>query len=545
MMEDKIINDVLIYLDGWELQNESHKTRHKPHPPKYLDAFNEDSEDVENTNIRKTVTAKEILTMYDVAKVHVLNYINRSVFPRTPTTHIALCMWTAGLLSQKSRFRKQRVENSYNLIAEAKKLLKPHIKHDVYVSSISGRDYIEDDVENYRFCNDHHPRCKKIRRKHKPHPCNKDHPPHKKHPPMFEYDEPDYDDFFLKNNHQVLKITATNTRGDGTITFKAAVRDKYGNKQDEGVVAFYLEGQETDEFNGMFTRRQYIGEADVSNGGAEYLWIIPEILPVGKRTLYATYQESDDYITAEAYTNILIKKGVKINVSDVSASHGKPDVPLEASITDLNGEPITGGMIQFQVNYTNVGTTVPVIDGTAQYIMEKVPQTFNDNDPINAIYYGTETYAESVANQQGVFTLLIRTRINVENISANPQETIVIEATLTDDDYETPLDGGEYSIYLDDNLIKTEELGTDGKISLEYLITDELSYGEHTLKIVYSGVGIHDDFTQTASLIVRSPIVITMDEIEGNLSETITLTSHVTCDNQPVNTGEITYFMEN
>ena len=62
-MEDKIINDVLMYLDGWHLENKSPHNRHKPkHPkhPKYIDAFNEDSEDIEDSNYRKAVTGKEI-----------------------------------------------------------------------------------------------------------------------------------------------------------------------------------------------------------------------------------------------------------------------------------------------------------------------------------------------------------------------------------------------------------------------------------------------------------------------------------------------------
>ncbi|MBO7210079.1 MAG: hypothetical protein J6V44_03580 [Methanobrevibacter sp.] len=254
MMEDKIINDVLMYLDGWHLENKSPHNRHKPkHPkhPKYIDAFNEDSEDIEDSNYRKAVTGKEILDMYDVAKIHVLNYIKRPVFPRSPTTHIALCMWTAGLLSQKARFRKQNTENSYNLIKEAKKLLKPHIKHDFRIETISGPEP-ECDVEHYRLHHHgHEHKCKK------PEPCtcmkghnykSKPHHKHKQFPPQLEYDVPEWDDFFLKKNQVTLKVLPFKGNTGETKTLKALVRDIHGRRIQDGIVRFYLEDDE-DEYN--------------------------------------------------------------------------------------------------------------------------------------------------------------------------------------------------------------------------------------------------------------------------------------------------------
>ena len=249
MMEDKLVNDVLIHLDGWELQNEDHKHRHKPKNHRMLDPFNTDSDEIENTNIRKTVSKKEVLEMYEVAKIHVLNYIKRPVFPRTPVTHIALCMWTAGLLSQKARFRKQKVEQSYNLINEAKKLLKPHIKHNPTILTISGSsETLDDDIDCFRI-----PCYKNNCRVKKPHFCEGQPIPHKKkrrhkhvdfepeYSHEYEYDEPDYDSFFLKPNHVLLKIIPVDGELGETVVLKGFVRDKYGNRIDDGKVKFYLE----------------------------------------------------------------------------------------------------------------------------------------------------------------------------------------------------------------------------------------------------------------------------------------------------------------
>ena len=554
MMEDKIIDDVLIYLDGWELQNKSHKIRHKPHPPKYLDAFNDDSEEIEDTNVRKTVTSNEILTMYEVAKVHVLNYIKRPVFPRTPTTHIAICMWTAGLLSQKSRFRKQRVESSYNLISEAKKLLKPHVNVGAKVIAISGRPpHCDDDIENYRFYREPNPKCcKKIHKRgthhHHHHPCVDDHPPHhhKPKPPHFEYDEPDYDDFFLRGSHGVkLTLMPTSTHGDGSITLKATITNDLEDKIDEGKVLFYLEAEDSYELEGgENTRRSYIGEAYVTDGIAEYIWAIPEEIPTGKRTLYASYQEYDDYISAVAYTDITVKRGVIITVDDLKSIPGRENIPLIAHITDTNNTPLNEGVIQFQINQENIGTPVPVINGLATYTLDVVPDTLQNGDAINVIYYGTQTYADSMANTQGIFVLLKETVIHLEDISANPSETINIEATLTDEDGVNPVTDGEYTVYLDDILLQSDELNTSGKIFVEYTLSDDLSYGEHTLNITYNGNNTYIAVNKEVAFNVRYPITMEIDDITGSLTETITLTTHITTNNQPVNAGEVTYYID-
>ena len=236
-----------MYLDGWHLEDKPPKDRHKPKPkpPKYLEPFNETSDDIEDSNYRKGVTGREILEVYDVAKIHVLNYIKRPVFPRTPVTHIALCMWTAGLLSQKARFRKQNIENSYNLIKEAKKLLKPHIKRGFKIETISGRRDEDCEIESYRL---HH---------HHKHPCKKETPctcmdghnfkpkNHKhKHPHKLEYFEPEWDEFFLKKNPISLKVFSFEGNLGETKTLKALVRDIFGNRVDEGRVIFYLEDEE-------------------------------------------------------------------------------------------------------------------------------------------------------------------------------------------------------------------------------------------------------------------------------------------------------------
>ena len=409
-----------------------------------------------------------------------------------------------------------------------------------------------DDIENYRFYNEPNPKCKKkcvkIHKKHH-HPCVDDHPPHKhhhhhhhkEHPPFFEHDEPDYDKFFLKHNPVVLQGAATATNGDGTITIKAYVRDKYGNKIDDGKISYYLEAGENDE---QTITRQYIGTSDVQNGTSEYTWIIPDNISTGEKLIYITYQEFDDYISAERYITAIVQKGVIVTVDDVQASHGKQNVPFVAHVTDLNKNPINEGRIQFVIDTYDLGTSVPVINGIATYILEEVPTTFKDQSVIKAYFHGTDTYADSIKNPTGIFTLLEQTKINISQISVNPGETTTIEATITDNTGENPITEGEYNIYFDDKLIQNGQLDSSGKISCE--ITSEFTTieGEHTILIEFLGNETYDDLNNQSKFIVRQQVTIIMDDVEGSLDNKLKLTSHITCDDQPVNTGEVTYYIE-
>lgn len=548
MIEDKIISDVLIYLDGWELQNKEHKKRHKPHPPKYLDAFNEDTEDVENTNIRKTVKAKEILGMYEIAKMHVLNYIRRPVFPRTPVTHVALCMWTAGLLSQKARFRKQRIENSYNLINEAKKLLKPHIDHRPSISTISGKDaHYDDDIENYRICHEPNPKCKKH---HKKHPCVSEYPQHHKphkhhhHKPHFEYDEPEYDEFFLNPHHTILKIASTKTSGDGTITLRAIIRDKYGNRQDEGQVVFYLENNSdsTDEFE-IKPIRTYIGTAYIENGTATYTWSPTPETPLGKQTIYATFQQTDEYVSASAYADIEIKNGTHITIDDVDTSPSRTNTPLTAHIQDLNNTNVNEGKLQFYLDKIPVEATCDVIDGLATFILPQLPEHVKDNTNITCMYLGTELYAENIEQQPGLIHLYPDISIEYTPFSINPTEMAHITFSLHETGSENIITTGNVAVYVDNQMINSGELiDEQGNVVIDY-DSSNLDEGEHILQIIYEGNG--NSITYESSFIIRQSITtFVIDDVEGSLGESMTITSHLECNGEPVNQGQVIYKIE-
>lgn len=132
--EKKIINDILYHLDGWRINDHPPKTRK-------ISSFLDEDDPHFNNNIRKEVSSREVLTSYDKAKIHALNYIRRKQFPNSPAIYEAITYWAAGLLSERAHFKDEKIDKSTLLIEEARRLLSPHVKRGDDFFTVSGDDF--------------------------------------------------------------------------------------------------------------------------------------------------------------------------------------------------------------------------------------------------------------------------------------------------------------------------------------------------------------------------------------------------------------------
>ena len=133
--EKKIINDILFHLDGW-------RTNDHPKDTRKINSFIDHDDPHHDNMIRKEVSSREVLTAYDKAKIHALNYIKRKEFPNNPAIYQAICYWAAGLLSEKAHFKEGKIEQSTLLIEEARRLLSPHVKRNEDFFTVSGDEFL-------------------------------------------------------------------------------------------------------------------------------------------------------------------------------------------------------------------------------------------------------------------------------------------------------------------------------------------------------------------------------------------------------------------
>ncbi|WP_455644834.1 hypothetical protein [Methanosphaera sp.] len=118
-----IVEDVLIYLPEWTI-----KPPHKPHP-EYAKAFIDDKEDPQQItselNVRKHISPDEILRTYHMTRIRVANYLSRERVPCVNACYVATCMWTAGVLEEKYKFKSSQRSQ---LIIDARDMLQPYIR---------------------------------------------------------------------------------------------------------------------------------------------------------------------------------------------------------------------------------------------------------------------------------------------------------------------------------------------------------------------------------------------------------------------------------
>ena len=220
---------------------------------------------------RKEVSSREVLTSYDKAKVHALNYLRRSQFPSHPSIHQAICYWAAGLLSEKAHFKDEKIQESTLLIEEARRLLKPYVRKGEDFFTVSGDEWYweeymksesvprprrnrvppppppsKDDPwggeEKERLIHGHYhenPHYKPYKPHHHKKPFHKQLSSHKPHDPCKpEYTEPLWIKRRYENKYK-LTIEPVITETGGTVHLRARVYE--GSKPcDKGKVTFYI-----------------------------------------------------------------------------------------------------------------------------------------------------------------------------------------------------------------------------------------------------------------------------------------------------------------
>ncbi|WP_458454434.1 hypothetical protein [Methanobrevibacter sp.] len=127
MDDDKIVEQILLKLDGWKLDTD----------------ITEDG--LIDSQYNKSISSDEVLHFYNTAYNYALAYTGLPVFPTqtniindeevtdlTDITYTALFLWTAGLLWEKYNIRTNNQLDETNpygygdkLIIQAKEILKP------------------------------------------------------------------------------------------------------------------------------------------------------------------------------------------------------------------------------------------------------------------------------------------------------------------------------------------------------------------------------------------------------------------------------------
>lgn len=273
--------------------------------------------------------------------------------------------------------------------------------------------------------------------------------------------------------------------------------------------------------------RQKIGTASVANGIAETTYVIPGDATTGNRTLYATYEQNDEYMLAEGYNTIEIRVPTEITVDNVLASIGET-ATFSAAVKHHTSQNVNEGTVQFQLGGVNIGSPVNVSNGIAT-LQYEIPSNTEDGTEITAIFIETLTYGASTSSA-GTLSIREGTNVVVENLSANRGTTATITATVTDADGEN-VSTGQAQLYIDNTLSGEPVNVVSGSVSFSYDVANNAVVGGHAIKVAYLQNDTYDPADGTATLTVRTPTTLTAVNVSGNKGATVPVTIRVTDPN--------------
>ena len=337
-------------------------------------------------------------------------------------------------------------------------------------------------------------------------------------------------DFNVEKLPTIVNITTVN-RTAGNVAVKVTVKpeDNIDSVVDGGnIIIQTVNGNtRTTIYNGTLSNGELIYLTDINESG----W-----------TDFATEYFGNDYFDGEENNTGLIEI-LKVNTItstfDKTARVGDKII-LNATVTDVDGNPVNDGSIIFHIGENQVEAKVKNGMATVDYTL---PVTYTKgNYTIKANYTGTNKYNIS-AGEAKLSIELQETSMNISILNDTKANT-TIEVTLnssTDDN--KPISGADIVIKdLDGNIIggsKTNDNGTA-------VITIDIPTGENNITISYPGDDINSPLEETLHFNVtpresKTNVTIINDTV-GNVTIDVEVLDPVT--GEPA-TGQVNIIVDN
>jgi hypothetical protein len=222
------------------------------------------------------------------------------------------------------------------------------------------------------------------------------------------------------------------------------------------------------------------GEAATdANGNAT--WHIRRELTAGAHKIDATFAGLPGLVASRAATQVEI--GVtKLTLQQDPAAVGGTRVPTVAHLTDAAGKPISGAVIEFQIDGTRDGEAATDANGNATWRVRQAP--VQGSHKVAAIFHGMPGLIGAQAGTQfdvGPTTLAVR----VVTDASQSGERAPVTAHLTDGAGK-PIAGGVVAILVDGK--RDGEAATNAAGDAAWRIRSDLTPGAHKIEAQFTGL---------------------------------------------------------
>ncbi|MEW6011111.1 MAG: Ig-like domain repeat protein [Euryarchaeota archaeon] len=310
---------------------------------------------------------------------------------------------------------------------------------------------------------------------------------------IYEYSQTDFNILVRQFDTEIAVLNVAGNQGDEVILSATLTKEEDSSPIAGKTLNFYVNGV-------------YVGSALTNaQGVATLAYTITQTQ--GKYTITAEFETEGCFRGAEGEGELDVEfNGVVLTVDGVTICPlGKPIVT--AKLTDLEGNPLPGRTIKFSINPETEGVTNA--QGIALGIFDPLPLgTYN----VNALFEGDgEFEAATVNSTLNVTPDEFPTILTLDNVQGNQGQSVLLKATLTDDDG-IPLEGKTIDFYVDDTLVGSAITNSEGLATLEYIITQ--TKGQYTTKAVFEGYECYLASTDYANLDVEfSTALITVENV--------------------------------
>lgn len=235
-------------------------------------------------------------------------------------------------------------------------------------------------------------------------------------------------------------------------------------------------------------------------------------------------------------------KEIRLEIDNITAYINTP-ISISLNVTNQDNERLTGGYVVFNDVYDNSLGQADVIDGLATITL-----TFDDYyDDVLSVTYFDDDNQLLTENTTSLTVKKHEVIIQMDDIVANPGETVTLTARITDETGSN-IENGKVVFKINGKTLKDVNGKViyvkvrDGIVSTQYTIASNTTNANLTVQITYSGSGKYDS-SKNESAITINPLtpVLRCEDITANKSGQITLNAWINDGDNNINNGKIVF----
>ncbi|MBM3496352.1 MAG: hypothetical protein FJX72_18820, partial [Armatimonadetes bacterium] len=219
----------------------------------------------------------------------------------------------------------------------------------------------------------------------------------------------------------------------------------------------------------------------------------------------------------------------------VDAEHAGP-VTLWAWLHEMDGDPISGRTVAFEVNGAPVGQAQTDASGSAQLPITLSPDLTPGDWPLRASFAGDGSYA--AATSDAVCTVhRSATSLVVPSGSGTVGAHAEVSATLNRLRDGAPLAGARLTFRLDGADVGTASTDAAGRATCMFRVRENEEPGERVMEAVFDGDSVNEPSAGVGTFVVElSPTAVRPADAVGSVGAPITLTADLirTSDGLPL-----------